>query len=120
MVITCFVWVTQDYCSTNYILLGLLLATHHHRAGDSWDWEGYDQRTVIPAALRKALPSSIFVNPGPFRIDRCQDHTAVHGFMQSYQSASLPPQDVWNVSCAGGWTAGNFVGPVTIANCVHM
>ena len=30
---------------------------------------------------------------------------------QSYSTASLP-QDIWNVSCAGGWTAGNYVGPV--------
>mmetsp|Transcript_9662 Transcript_9662/g.27243 ORF Transcript_9662/g.27243 Transcript_9662/m.27243 type:complete len:173 (-) Transcript_9662:31-549(-) len=32
--------------------------------------------------------------------------------MQSYSTAKLPPQDVWNVSCVGGWTAGNYVGSV--------
>ena len=26
--------------------------------------------------------------------------------------AVLPSQDVWNISCAGGWSAGNFVGSV--------
>merc|ERR1712100_125282 len=61
--------------------------------------------TVIPEALRKAFPNSKFVTKGT-----CQEHTPVHGFMESYSTASLPPQDVWNVSCVGGWTAGNYLG----------
>jgi hypothetical protein len=43
----------------------------------------------------------------------CESKTPVHGFMQSYDGASLPAQDVWNISCTGGWSAGNFVGPVS-------
>lgn len=98
----------QEYCSTNYILLGLLLANHYHKSGQSWFWEDYNQFSVIPAALRKAFGHSRFVLYG-----RCKDFTPVHGFMQSYPSTSLPSQDVWNISCLGGWTAGNYVGSVT-------
>ena len=100
----------QDYCSANYILLGLALAYHYDRPAS---WAGYDQRTVIPAGLRQAFNHSAFVNTGT-----CADHTPVHGFMQSYSTAALPPQDVWNISCAGGWTAGNYVGSVgDVARC---
>jgi CubicO group peptidase (beta-lactamase class C family) len=98
---------SQSYCSTNYILLGLVLANHYHKTGSTWSWQGYDQMSVIPDALRKAFHASRFITSGT-----CQDHTPVHGFMQSYSTASLPPQDVWNVSCVGGWTAGNYVGSV--------
>jgi len=93
----------QHYCSTNYILLGFVLA--NHASSDSW--RSYDQMTVIPESLRDSFQRSVFVNEGT-----CEQHTPVHGFMQSYSTASLPPQDVWNVSCTGGWTGGNFLGSV--------
>lgn len=93
----------QRYCSTNYILLGLVLATH--LAAPSGDWRGYEQMSVVPSALR--LRHSRFVDAGT-----CEQATVVHGFMDGYSTASLPPQDVWNVSCVGGWSAGNYVGSV--------
>mmetsp|Transcript_117297 Transcript_117297/g.373673 ORF Transcript_117297/g.373673 Transcript_117297/m.373673 type:complete len:437 (+) Transcript_117297:65-1375(+) len=96
----------QEYCSTNYILLGLLLAHHGRAAGQPWSWQGFDQLSVVPKDLRGAFSHSKFANNGP-----CKDFTPVHGFMDSYSTASLPSQDVWNVSCAGGWTAGNYIGP---------
>ncbi|CAJ1398374.1 unnamed protein product [Effrenium voratum] len=97
----------QAYCSTNYILLGLVLATHYHQPTKSWAWQSYDQSTVIPAALRNAFQNSLFVKEGP-----CSHFTPVHGFMEFYPSAKLPKQDVWDVSCLGGWTAGNYLGSV--------
>lgn len=97
----------QSYCSTNYILLGFVAATHYHKDGDTWSWEAYDQLTVIPAALRKAFKHSAFANSGP-----CSNYTPVHGFLQSYSEASIPSQDISNVSCLGGWTGGNYVGSV--------
>uniref|UniRef100_A0A6U6KSB7 Beta-lactamase-related domain-containing protein n=1 Tax=Zooxanthella nutricula TaxID=1333877 RepID=A0A6U6KSB7_9DINO len=103
------------YCSTNYVLLGLLLAQHYHKNGTGWSWEAYDQAAIFPAALRKAFPQSKFVTAGP-----CKLHTPVHGFMESYPGVSLPSQDVWDVSCVGGWTAGNYVGPVAeVASFTH-
>eukprot|EP00439_Symbiodinium_sp_Y106_P039661 s233_g4.t2 len=97
----------QSYCSTNYILLGFVLATHHHRAGTAWSWQDYDQASVVPTALQKDFTQSLFVKHGP-----CSQYTPVHGFMGFYPSAQLPKQDVWNVSCLGGWTAGDYVGSV--------
>ena len=97
----------QSYCSTNYILLGLVLATHYHRASSAWTWQQYDQTSVVPAALQKAFNHSLFVKEGP-----CSQFTPVHGFMGYYPSAQLPKQDVWDVSCLGGWTAGNYLGSV--------
>ena len=97
----------QSYCSTNYILLGFVLATHHHRTGTAWSWQDYDQASVVPAALQKDFTQSLFVKQGP-----CSQYTPVHGFMGFYPSAQLPKQDVWNVSCLGGWTAGDYVGSV--------
>jgi len=97
----------QMYCSTNYILLGLVLATHYHQPDSPWSWQDYDQFTVIPKALQKAFQHSKFVMSGP-----CSQFTPVHGFMEFYPSAQLPKQDVWDVSCLGGWTAGNYVGSV--------
>ena len=111
----------QQYCSTNYILLGLVLLTHSHSAGtthyealraaapggtvDGWDWRSYAQAGVLPSSIDWS--HSRFVDRGT-----CESVTPVHGFMQGYDGASLPPQDVWNVSCVGGWTAGNYVGSV--------
>jgi CubicO group peptidase (beta-lactamase class C family) len=96
----------QRYCSTNYILLGLLLTAHAKPAGGSpWTWQSYDQRQILPTNL--SFPRSLFVDAG-----RCSDVTAVHGFLQSYEGVpEIKPQDVYNLSCVGGWTAGNYVGP---------
>ena len=92
----------QRYCSTNYILLGLLLT--NHLGPKTGSWQDYDQSQVW-----KGWSTSVFPLSGP-----CQDYTPVHGFMEGYEGASwLKPQDVINVSCLGGWTAGNYVGPAS-------
>ena len=87
----------QAYCSTNYILLGLVLATHYHRAGSAWSWQDYDQTSVVPAALQKAFAHSLFVKSGP-----CSQYTPVHGFMGFYPSAQLPKQDFWETGAYPG------------------
>ena len=94
---------SQSYCSTNYILLGFVLA---HHAGSS-SWSEYDQRSVFPASEAAKYPKTQFVASGA-----CKEHTPVHGFLEGYSTASIPKQDVWNVSCLGGWSAGNLVAPV--------
>jgi len=96
----------QRYCSTNYILLGLALARHAVQTPGAWSWKALAQKAVIPHRDRDGRNE--FVTKGT-----CEDHTPVHGFMESYSTASLPPQDVWNVSCVGGWTAGNYLGSVS-------
>lgn len=98
----------QSYCSTNYILLGLLLARHFHDSRQTWSWQGYDQRTVFPKALRGDFNHSNFVLGGS-----CKNFTPVHGFLGAYPGTELQPQDIWDLNCLGGWTAGNYVGSVS-------
>ena len=98
----------QDYSSTNYILLGLV-AARYAVPGAATDpeaaWKAYDQLAVAPAAVRALMPRSRFADAGP-----CANFTRVHGYMQQY--GGEPTVDAWDVSCVGGWTAGNYVGPV--------
>ena len=75
----------RRYCSTNYILLGLALASHQ---ASPWDWRRVDQKSLaIPSFLRSGFSDSLFVDKGA-----CKEHTPVHGFMESYSTAKLPPQ----------------------------
>ena len=87
----------QDYCSTNYILLGLVLARHAHVDGQPWSWESYDQLSVVPVAMRRQFNRSLFVTRG-----LCEDLTPVDGFMQSYSTASLPMERKLRRKL-GGW-----------------
>jgi len=98
----------QSYSSTNYVILGLVLAAHQHSgSGGPRSWTDLDQKAVIPEPLRAAFARSAFVQAGP-----CERHSPVHGYMEAYLTdPMLRPQDIWNVSCVGGWTAGNYVGP---------
>ena len=41
----------QQYCSTNYILLGLLLATHYHKDGSAWSWKVRKHASIEFGAL---------------------------------------------------------------------
>jgi hypothetical protein len=51
----------QSYCSTNYILLGFALANHYHKQGDTWSWEAYDQKSVIPVSIwfRRSITTAV-------------------------------------------------------------
>mmetsp|Transcript_55413 Transcript_55413/g.124547 ORF Transcript_55413/g.124547 Transcript_55413/m.124547 type:complete len:420 (-) Transcript_55413:34-1293(-) len=95
----------QEYCSTNYVMLGLVLLRFQH--SEAWAWQSYNQKTVIPAGIRNQFNESKFALSGP-----CDDISPVHGYMESYGHSQLPPQETSNVSCLGGWTAGNYVGSV--------
>jgi hypothetical protein len=61
----------QDYSSTNFVLLGLILA--YHSGADSWDQ--YDQRAFLPPAVAKELPSVKYVRHGAPK-----DVTRLHGY----------------------------------------
>jgi CubicO group peptidase (beta-lactamase class C family) len=84
-----------SYSSTNYEILGLLLAAHTN--GSSW--RAYDQHSVIPAALRQryADTNTSFALGGA-----CSKYTDVHGYDISHI-------DISNFSSLGGWTCGNVV-----------
>eukprot|EP00928_Gymnodinium_smaydae_P072992 TRINITY_DN56265_c0_g1_i1.p1 TRINITY_DN56265_c0_g1~~TRINITY_DN56265_c0_g1_i1.p1 ORF type:complete len:417 (+),score=74.28 TRINITY_DN56265_c0_g1_i1:93-1343(+) len=84
------------YSSTNYELLGLILA---QQAGAS-SWDEYNQKQGLPEALLSDMKSTAFALHGP-----CSDYTSVHGFSQE----QLPAIDVSNMSCTNGWTCGNLL-----------
>ena len=69
---------SQHYCSTNYILLGMVLAAQAWAEGGPASWQAYDQKaSVLPASLKhNLLLGSTFVDAG-----RCSAYTPVHGFL---------------------------------------
>lgn len=93
----------QSYSSTNYLLLGVLLAGNSQTTRS---WRELDQKLAIPSEQRPSFNRTSFANEGT-----CAEQTVVHGFIESGVKPTLPAQDVLNVSCAGGWTAGNLVAP---------
>jgi CubicO group peptidase (beta-lactamase class C family) len=109
--LTCFPGTCGSYSSTNYVILGLVLAELHN----ALDWDEYDQRSIFQnqANGKKATSTNemIFPDHGPCRLS----HTA-HGYQQP------PPNyyDVYNMSCLGGWTCGNMAAPVqSVADFVY-
>lgn len=98
-----------DYSSTNFVLLGLLLAAH---AGVPWD--KFDQTSFRPPAAVKAglLNNSAWAAHGA-----PDDYTDLHGYDRtSYNhqnDSKLPGRDVSAVhGVFGGWTASDIVAPV--------
>ncbi|CAE8716001.1 unnamed protein product [Polarella glacialis] len=92
-----------NYCSVNFMLLGYILAYF----SGAQNWLDYDQASVVPAALRARMEGLAFSKSGS-----CSKMTRVHG----YDMASVrKPYDVSNISCLGGWTAGNVVMPTLAA-----
>merc|ERR1712232_1320135 len=84
-----------EYSSTNYELLGLILA---QQAGAT-SWDQYTQATDLGTVLKK-MPNTAFAVHG-----HCSKYTDVHGYSKEVQ----PPADVYDVSCTNGWTCGNLV-----------
>jgi D-alanyl-D-alanine carboxypeptidase len=85
-----------EYSSSNYELLGLILA---QQAGAS-SWDDYKQATGLPKDVLAQMPNTNFAVHGP-----CSKYTEVH----AYSSEQNPPVDVYNVSCTNGWTCGNLI-----------
>lgn len=84
-----------NYCSVNFVVLGLVLAYHAGAA----DWAAFDQSSVVPPRLQRRMRNFTFAKSGP-----CSSYTRVHGFDAT---AAGQTRDISNVSCLGGWTAGN-------------
>jgi CubicO group peptidase (beta-lactamase class C family) len=84
---------TLNYCSINYILLGLIAA---HLDGVH-DWRAWNQSAVLP----RSVSGVRFVSNGT-----CGKYTAP---LQAYDRTDVQPIDVSSISCLGGWSAGNVV-----------
>ena len=92
---------STNYCSVNFILLGLVLA---EKTGAS-SWDAYDQGEILPLPLRERVHFASLT-------DLCGNVTApVHGYdRQSYAtSEGKQPFDVSSINCLAGWTAGNVI-----------
>lgn len=97
------------YSSTNYVLLGLLLASQLGLKS----WTSLDQRTFVPDEIAANL---VFAKTGP-----PSQYTDIHGLdVTSYnmpENCSTANHDVWEVSGVfAGWTASDLVGtPAAVA-----
>ena len=89
------------YSSTNFLLLGLLLASH---AGVE-SWEEYDQAKVLSAVSSDFDHLKFAVKGAP------QAWTPVHGYDETHYNNQTTPRDVHAVAGVfGGWTASDLVG----------
>jgi CubicO group peptidase (beta-lactamase class C family) len=95
----------MSYSSSNFVLLGLLLA----QLSGSASWDAFDQATLLdalPPARRQEYSASFAAHGTP------SNYTPVHGFDRtSYNGADptrRPGTDVWKVSGVyAGWTAAD-------------
>jgi len=96
------------YSSTNFILLGLILA--HHAGAPSWDQ--FDQKTFLPAALKSALPSVTYVRKGaPVDVTPIggYDRTSYNGH-SAKEMPGVPVSSIHGVF--GGWSASDYTSTV--------
>eukprot|EP00039_Didymoeca_costata_P030505 m.29934 g.29934 ORF g.29934 m.29934 type:complete len:438 (-) comp8152_c0_seq2:60-1373(-) len=95
----------QDYSSTNFVLLGLVLAN----LTNATSWDTYSQSSFFPPDLLDSLPSVGFVRAGaPDSVSR------MHGYdrtsYNNHSPTALPGFDVSKVhGVFGGWCASDFV-----------
>jgi len=95
------------YSSTNFVLLGLLLAHEANKSVGAM-WSDYEQHNAFPNSVTDDFPDITFATNGP-----PTQYTNVHGYdMTSYNHKS--PNASIDVSSAagvfGGWTASDIVG----------
>jgi CubicO group peptidase (beta-lactamase class C family) len=95
----------QSYSSTNFVLLGLVLA---HKAGAS-SWDTYDQKSFLPADMQALLPSVRYMSRGCPR-----DVGRIHGYDRTTynnHSATVADQrDTVGVhGVYSGWSASDYV-----------
>jgi len=87
------------YSSTNYELLGLLLA----QQANASSWDTYNQSASIPNDVLRQLSHTKFGVHGT-----CQDYGTVHGVTIDGMPKKLP-SDVYTMTCTNGWTCGNLL-----------
>lgn len=104
------------YSSTNYILLGLILAATQEPQINSWI--DFKQSSFLPESLMSELATVVFGTRG-----NPLNYTKVHGYdMTSYNGKDEgTPFDVYRVDGVfAGWTASDITGsPTDIAKLTH-
>lgn len=95
-----------SYSSTNFVLLGLLLA----EAANATDWSSFDQGTFIPEAVRARLSGRVrwATRGAPV------DYGITPGFDRTNYNGQHPSSGGVDVSLVhgvfAGWSASDFVG----------
>ena len=108
----------QDYSSTNFLLLGLVLAAH----ADAPTWSALDQASFRTAALRRA---GFMNNTAYAALGAPSAHTNVRGYDRTSYNGHTPDvapgRDVGDVhGVFAGWTASDLVAPVQdVADLAH-
>ena len=88
----------SGYSSTGFMLLAMACANHANATG----WEGLDQLSFLPPALRESYSELMFFKHGP-----CADYPGVvHYFIGS--NVTSKDHDMYNTSCLNGWGFGNI------------
>lgn len=93
------------YSSTNFMLLGMVLAAHEE---DS-NWTQFDQAVFLPSVLKGCLAFALQGAPARY--------TAVHGYDRT--SYNMPKtqhndRDIWRVDGVfSGWTASDIIAPAS-------
>jgi len=100
---TCKPGTCGEYSSSNYLLLGMLLA----QVNGAHHWLEYDQSSFLPAKVRNKMPHTLFPLQGP-----CSDFTDVHGYWKASGSNNSPLRDgsvfdFHDLSCNLGFTIQN-------------
>lgn len=103
------------YSSTNYVLLGLVVANYQQAPG----WDRMDQREWVP----QGLPGTAFSSLRFGIHGKCQNFSGSNGVydgqtISGYQGKSYAWRhvDVRNLSVTQGWTCGNMVAnPIDVA-----
>ena len=103
------------YSSTNYVLLGLVVANYQQAA----DWDRMNQREWVPNSTGNAFESMRFGIHG-----KCRNFSGSNGkydgsTISGYQGRSYTWRnvDVRNLSVTQGWTCGNLVArPLDVAH----
>jgi len=102
-------WGLFCYSSTNFMLLGMILAEH----SGATSWETYNQTLSLPPALRKRVKFALRKGPSSF--------TSVHGYDRTQYNVPAGTHnnhDDFDVSGVfSGWTASDIVADAsTVAN----
>lgn len=103
--------VYKTYSSTNFLLLGLLLANE----ANADTWHSYNYRSVIPEPARDQMPKTTFPTHGPL-----SKYTKVHGYLCGNSSRQC--LDVWKLSAMqGSFGCGHLVStPKEISHFVRL
>eukprot|EP00035_Acanthoeca_spectabilis_P034264 m.28043 g.28043 ORF g.28043 m.28043 type:complete len:482 (-) comp6497_c0_seq1:1595-3040(-) len=99
----------KDYSSTNFILLGLVIAATKNVAWDDLDQASFRPPAAIAAGLLKNTQFAAKGAPSQYSKLNAFDRTSYNG----HNSSQLPGTSVSEVhGVFGGWTASDIVGPV--------